>query len=164
MGTKAARSSERPRCGLCGKTRGLTKTEWCGQWICDDEDKYVMFSYAYNSCHRNHRRYTLCAYHNTEDDAGSWKECGDCRNSFETEIYVWYGTNEFNFERLADPPSYEPTHCSGCGSVISLSQDEYSLLGKEIWCGSCTAKRMEERHHRTAPSGQGQVRGKRGRK
>ena len=44
---------EKNRCGLCGKTRNLTKTECCDHWICDDEDKYVMFSYARNSCHRN---------------------------------------------------------------------------------------------------------------
>jgi hypothetical protein len=53
------------RCGLCGKKGKLTRTDCCGQWICDDEDKYVMFSYARNSCHRNHRRYTLCGYHHT---------------------------------------------------------------------------------------------------
>jgi hypothetical protein len=31
------------RCGLRGKTRNLTKTDCCQNWICDDEDKYVMF-------------------------------------------------------------------------------------------------------------------------
>ena len=30
----------KPRCGLCGKRGNLTKTECCGQWICDDEDNY----------------------------------------------------------------------------------------------------------------------------
>jgi hypothetical protein len=30
----------KPRCGLCGGKK-LTKTECCGQWICDDEDKKV---------------------------------------------------------------------------------------------------------------------------
>ncbi len=38
-----------PRCGLCGKTGNLIRTECCGNWICDDEDKYVIFSYARNS-------------------------------------------------------------------------------------------------------------------
>jgi hypothetical protein len=32
------------RCGLCRKTRNLTKADCCQNWICDDEDKYVMFS------------------------------------------------------------------------------------------------------------------------
>lgn len=53
------------RCGLCGKTKNLTKTECCGSWICDDEHEYVMFSSDRNSCSRNHRRYTLCGYHHT---------------------------------------------------------------------------------------------------
>jgi len=55
--------SDSPKCGLCGNKGKLTKTECCGQWICDDEDKYVLFSYARNICHLNHRRYTLCGYH-----------------------------------------------------------------------------------------------------
>jgi hypothetical protein len=46
----AAAKSKRPRCGVCGKTGKLKKSSCCGQWICDDEDKYVIFSYARNSC------------------------------------------------------------------------------------------------------------------
>src|SRR3989338_8005647 len=61
------KSAPKPRCGLCGKTRNLTKTECCGNWICDDEHKYVIFSYARNSCYRNHRRYTLCGSHHAEE-------------------------------------------------------------------------------------------------
>ncbi len=67
---KKAESICKPRCGLCGKATNLTKTECCGNWICDDEDQYVMFSYARNSCLRNHRRYTLCGYHHTEGHEG----------------------------------------------------------------------------------------------
>jgi hypothetical protein len=43
---KKTKADGKPRRGLCGKTKKLTKTECCGQWICDDEDKYVLFSYA----------------------------------------------------------------------------------------------------------------------
>jgi len=70
------KAGDRPRCGLCGKTGTLIKTDCCGNWICDDEHKYVLFSYARNSCHRNHSRYTLCAYHHNEGHAGDWKDCG----------------------------------------------------------------------------------------
>lgn len=135
-------STERPtrRCGLCGKTRGLTKTECCGNWICDDEDNYVLFSYARNSCYRNHRRFTLCGYHHAEDHAGSWKDCPDCRKDFETELYVHYGTNAYNFERLVNPPAYEPTKCSACGAVIRLGEDGYSQRGNAYWCEACTAE------------------------
>jgi hypothetical protein len=93
---KKNKAENRPRCGLCGKTKKLTKAECCNQWICDDEDKYVLFSYAINSCYRNHRRYTLCGYHPTEEHPGDLKDCPKCRNSFATEMYVFYGTNEFN--------------------------------------------------------------------
>src|SRR3990172_3143759 len=100
---KTKKVQKRPKCGLCGKTKKLTKTECCGQWICDDEDKYVIFSYARNSCYRNHRRYTLCAHHHAEEHGDDWKDCPECRNGFETEIYVYYGTNEFNFQKLENP-------------------------------------------------------------
>jgi hypothetical protein len=133
----------KPRCGLCGKTKKLTKTECCGQWICDDEDKYVLFSYERNSCYRNHRRYTLCGHHHTEEHPGDWKDCPKCRNSFETEMYVFYGTNEFNFQKLENPPTYPPTKCARCDAVISLGYDSYSTKGNEYWCEKCTQKEMK---------------------
>jgi hypothetical protein len=132
----------RPRCGLCGKTAKLTSTRCCRQWICDDEQTYVLFSYARNSCHRNHRRFTLCGYHHAEGHRGSWKECGRCRRDFETEIYVYYGTNEYNFEKLENPPAYEPTRCSRCQVVIVLSEGGYSQSGRDYWCEACTEFRL----------------------
>lgn len=139
-------SSKKParRCGLCGKTKNLTKTECCGNWICDNEQEYVMFSYARNSCSRNHSRYTLCGFHFNEGHAGDWKDCPKCRDSFETEMCVYYGTNEYNFEVLPDPPDYEPTKCAECGLVIVLGDGGYSQRGDQYWCGRCTAKRMRE--------------------
>ena len=60
---------------------------------------------ARNSCHRNHRRYTLCAFHHGEGHPGDWQTCPKCRKSFPTEIYVRYGTNEYNFVKLENPPA-----------------------------------------------------------
>ncbi len=137
-GSRGGTAGSKPRCGLCGKAANLTRTECCGQWICDDEEKYVLFSYARNSCHRNHRRYTLCGYHDAEAHPGHWKECPRCRDAFETEIYVYYGTNEYNFDKLENPPAYDPTRCSKCGVVIVLSAGGYSGRGNEYWCGKCT--------------------------
>ena len=132
-------ASAQPRCGLCGATKNLTKTECCGQWICDDEQQYVLFSYARNSCHRNHRRYTLCGFHYGEGHAGRWQDCAACRDEFETEMYVDYGTNEYNFEVLENPPPYEPTHCQACGRVIVLADGGYSWSAGSYLCGPCTA-------------------------
>ena len=136
--TAAVRKGAGPRCGLCGKARKLARTECCGQWICDDEDRYVMFSYARNSCSRNHRRYTLCGYHFAEEHSGDWRECRKCRASFETEIYVYYGTNEYNFVKLEHPPGYAPTRCRTCGSVIRLAEDAYTMKGRGYYCGRCS--------------------------
>jgi hypothetical protein len=44
-GKSKASKPDAPRCGLCGKRGRLVRTECCGQWICDDEDSYVLFSY-----------------------------------------------------------------------------------------------------------------------
>jgi len=143
-GGPAAKKAKSPRCGLCGKTKNLIKTDCCGQWICDDEHKYVAFSYARNSCSRNHRRYTLCGYHSANEHTGGWKECPACRNGFKTEMYVWYGTNEYNFEKLENPPSYEPTRCNRCKKVIVLAEEGYSTKGDEYMCEKCTAAEFKE--------------------
>ena len=136
---KKNKNPSSPRCGLCGKSGKLIKTDCCGQWICDDEDKYVLFSYATNSCHRNHRRYTLCGYHYNEDhDGHDWQTCQKCRESIETEMYVWYGTNEYNFEKLKNIPSYEPTICAKCNTIIKLGEGGYSRKGGKYFCYDCS--------------------------
>jgi hypothetical protein len=145
---KKDKDGGKPRCGLCGKTKKLMKTECCNQWICDDEDKYVTFSYARNSCSRNHRRFTLCGYHYTEGHKGSWKDCPICRNGFETEMYVYYGTNGYNFEKLENPPAYLPTKCARCGVVISLGYDGYSVKGNKYFCEECSQKEIEDAFRR----------------
>jgi len=147
------------RCGLCGKRARLTKTECCGQWICNDEHEYVLFSYVRNSCHRNHRRYTLCGYHYAEEHEGDWKDCSRCHESFETEMYVWYGTNEYNFEKLPNPPSFAPTKCSKCGADIKLSTDGYARKGDEYWCESCSDRELEKLTRPTGLSGKPRMKG-----
>jgi hypothetical protein len=136
---KIDKPGEHQRCGLCGKTGKLIKTECCGQWICDDGHKYVVFSYARNSCSRNHDRYTLCGYHHNEGHKGSWKTCAKCKDAFEAEMYAYYGTNEYNFEKLENPPDYEPTKCSKCGAIIVLSEGGYSRGRDGYRCSNCMA-------------------------
>jgi hypothetical protein len=134
---KKTPGQEKPKCGLCGKSKKLMKTECCDQWICDDEDKYVMFSYARNSCSRNHSRYTLCAAHHLENHSGKWQDCKECREGCEPEMVIYYGTNEYNFEKLQNLPEYTPTLCSGCSKVIKLGTDGYTVRGDEHWCMKC---------------------------
>jgi hypothetical protein len=133
-----------PRCGLCGSTENLTKTECCNEWICDDEDEYRLFSYAQNSCSRNHRRLTVCANHDLEGHEGKWQDCQTCRENWDTEMYVYYATNEFNFVKLENPPSFEPTLCYECKKPINLAQDGYSSSSKGYSCLSCANKRMRK--------------------
>ncbi len=135
-------SSTRPKCGLCGKSGNLTKTECCGNWICDDADQYVLFSFARNSCYRNHSRFTLCSYHHNEQHSGRWQDCPQCRSEFETEMYVYYGTNAYNFEKLENPPAFEPTRCARCGRIIRLGEDGYSMHGMKYFCEPCSELEM----------------------
>lgn len=138
MKSKPKTKATPPRCGLCGKTENLVQTPCCGNWICNDEAKYVLFSYARTSCSRNHRRYTLCGYHHAEQHSGHWKDCKACRESFQTELFVWFGTNEYNFEKLENPPHFEPTVCDRCGRVIRLGTDGYSLGPDGTLCERCS--------------------------
>ncbi len=132
------RNGERPKCGLCGKTSNLTKTECCNNWICDDAHKYVLFSYARNSCYRNHDHYTICSFHFHEGHSGKWQDCETCRTSFETELYVGMATNEYNFEKLNNPPKYKPTKCSKCERIIKLNEDGYSIKAGKYFCYECS--------------------------
>ena len=139
---------QKPRCGLCGSSRKpLYRTECCGNWICDDEDSYVMFSYARNSCSRNHRRFTLCGYHSAEEHVGAWQECKEYPHDFEHELemYAWYGTNGYNFTKLENPPSFEPTHCSKCGKVIVLPNGGYSVFRGVYRCDRCGMSEREQK-------------------
>ena len=136
-GRKSKSTSSR-RCGLCGKSKNLIRTECCGNWICDDADQYILFSYAHNSCYRNHDRYTLCAMHHHEGHEGDWKTCEECRDDVPTEMYVWYGTNEYNFEVLENPPEFEPTRCSKCNRIIRLAEDGYAMRQGQYLCEGCS--------------------------
>jgi hypothetical protein len=134
---KTAVSHTGAQCGLCGNTENLTRTPCCNQWICDDAESYQLFSYARNSCYRNHDRYTLCASHWHEGHDSNWQSCEKCRHDFETEMYVYFGTNEYNFEVLEHPPEFEPTHCIKCNSVIRLSEDGFIQNAEGYICMCC---------------------------
>jgi hypothetical protein len=141
-------SDDRPSCGLCGKTDNLVKTDCCGVWICDEGHKDVGLSSDLNSCFGNHDHYTLCSYHFTHRHKGAWQSCSACRKSFETEMYVWYGTNNFNFSKLETPPPYEPTKCIDCGCLIVLSSDQYARCADGHRCLDCSDLQAEKRFRR----------------
>ncbi len=65
---------------------------------------------------------------------------------------MWYGTNEYNFEKLVNPPDYAPTTCVGCGTVISLAEDGYPHGPDGYRCDACTEKALPERIRRRTAS------------
>ena len=74
-----------------------------------------------------------------ENHSGDWKTCLECFKDFEHEVemYAWYGTNEYNFEVLPNPPEFSPTHCSKCGKRIVLPDGGYSTLCGVYRCDEC---------------------------
>ena len=137
----ADKKIDKSRCGLCGRRGKLMKTDCCGNWICDDEDKYKIFSYTRNSCHRNHRRFTLCAYHHNERHKGDWKFCKECQQDFHPEIYDWYGSNEYNFDKLDELLPFVPIRCGKCQGMIFQSQEGYAALPDGTYrCDRCSPR------------------------
>ncbi len=134
---KSMKRTQRPQCGLCGKSGKLTRTDCCANWICNDERNYALFSYAQNSCHRDHRRLTLCGSHHAEGHKGDWKDCKECRVGFKPEMIAWYGANRHNFEKLPNPPSFKPTKCTKCKTVLKFGTDGYTQHGGKFWCRAC---------------------------
>ncbi len=54
-------------------------------------------------------------------------------------MYVYYGTNEYNFLKPENPPSYEPTRCKQCRTVIRLAEDGCTMKGKNYYCERCSS-------------------------
>ena len=135
----------KPRCGLCGQsTKPLRKTECCDNWICDDWSDYQMFSFAHNSCSRNHEKYTICSTHYTEKHDGIWQDCQECRVIDATEMYVYYATNEYNFVKLQNPPEFEPTYCTSCNTLLILGEGGFTQSNEGYFCEKCSREKFSE--------------------
>ena len=119
-------TAKKEKCGLCGSSKKkLTKTPCCDNWICDGEDDYVVFSYARNSCYRNHDHYTICSHHHQKKHKGRWQDCMACKEECELPEYVEFGTNEYNFEALQNPDRVTVT-CFNCGFTAN-SLEKFAL-------------------------------------
>jgi hypothetical protein len=53
-------------------------------------------------------------------------------------MYVWYGTNEYNFVKLENPLAYKPTRCKQCNAVIRLGEDGYTRSHEGYFCERCS--------------------------
>jgi hypothetical protein len=58
------------------------------------------------------------------------------------------GTNEYNFEKLENPPAFEPKRCATCGAAIRLAHGGYSQCGRDYWCESCSRNELKTREPR----------------
>ncbi len=98
----------------------------------------MQFSYQRNSCFRNHTVFTICGFHHYQGHRGRWQDCPECREAMPLEMYVHSATNEYNFEKLANPPAFEPTHCHRCGVRVRLAQDGYTMDQEGVLCLACS--------------------------
>lgn len=111
------------QCSLCEKKNqeaylanglGLTKTNCCDHWICDDDHTYKLNSYLENSCYRNHSKQTICGIHYKSGHKGLWKSCKECKNDIKKTIYDDQSTNKYNFDKLTKIQKDE-IWCRNCG-------------------------------------------------
>ena len=125
-----------PSCGLCGNRKGpFIRTECCNRLVCDDEGSYRMMSYSRIHCHRNHMRYSLCAYHHSEKHRGRWQKCAKCKELHgEPYKYSVMAGNpphlpfKFNFEEDAvkfDWSKISLPSCQICSKKIDTYLTEY---------------------------------------
>ena len=136
------KSVSKKKCGLCGSTKKkLTKTPCCGNWICDDVHMYQIFSYAKNSCYRNHDRYTLCSTHYHEGHTGRWQDCKKCKDDIDLPNYNYFGTNEYNFEVLENVEKCIMS-CVNCGFTTDSMEDFAYQTSKGYYC--CREKCQKE--------------------
>jgi hypothetical protein len=84
--------------------------------------------------------FTICGLHGNERHEGRWQDCAQCRENGPLEMYVDWATNEYNFEKLENPPPFEPTHCGGCGVVIRLAKDSFSMREGKYFCEACNTR------------------------
>lgn len=132
-------SAKQKKCELCGRAQNLLKTRCCKSWVCDDYEDYKTFPLKKKSCLINHGRFTICGYHYYNSHQGHWQVCETCKKCLETEIYVWYGTNQFNFEKLKNIPVYTSKACFKCKRVIHLAVEPYTVLNEKYTCFHCLA-------------------------
>ena len=59
------------------------------------------------------------------------------KTEIETEMYVYYGTNEYNFEVLDNPPKYEKKKCCKCNRIIKLSEESVTIGKEGYTCSDC---------------------------
>jgi len=131
-------SEQRYCCKLCDTSSSLLKSPCCNQWFCNDEADYNLYKNPRASCFKNHQKYTLCGFHHSQGHEGEWKNCQKCKEGLKTELYVWHSTNKYNYDKLKNPPEYEPTYCSECNCTIRLGEECHSHNNDAYFCFRCS--------------------------
>jgi hypothetical protein len=134
------------KCGICGKAENIIQTPCCKNDICTDEHIPYYLNEPDN-CSQRHNRNTICGHHYNYKHEGQWQNCEKCKNSLMTEIYVWYGTNKFNFVKLDKLPKYELTVCCRCKSRIKLGEEGFLNYRNRYYCSSCALATQAEREN-----------------
>lgn len=80
-------------CFLCGDTTSpLVKTECCHQWVCCDTSFVSIRGGGY--CEFEHKNYSICYFHYSNNHEGKWQDCKECQEFFDKEDF----DRELNFK------------------------------------------------------------------
>ncbi|GBF92203.1 hypothetical protein Rsub_05285 [Raphidocelis subcapitata] len=139
-------AEEAPQCPLCLKSNGevaMTRTQCCGNALCDTSGEYVLMSYSRDFCERSHDRYTLCGYHGEErecDKSKDWRECPRCLSFGQLPDRLWRGLNAYNFCPLksTDVPRHSRCdRCDGCQRLYMSGVEGSAFSGGRSLCPRC---------------------------
>ena len=126
---------------------GLTRTNCCNNWICNDEHTYKLNTFSLHSCMRNHSKYTICALHYSNNHKGEWKKCQKCIGEYDKNVYNDRCTNKYNFE-TNNAVKKEKIFCCNCGfASLELSDFLGCVPNDEInyyFCRKPACKRKSE--------------------
>ena len=76
---------------------------------------------------------TFCLTHYYSKHKGKWQECKQCKDEYSIENYVYFATNDFNFEKLPNAPKIT-IRCVNCEFESNTMEDFAFETSEGFYC------------------------------
>lgn len=138
-------------CAICAGQKNLERADCCGNWICNNEKDYQLYSYSRHFCSRSHRMYTCCGSHHAEGHKGDWRSCEPCTDRLGGARY--YATNVYNVTPALESPrgsTMVTAACTRCGVRVAYGIERpadpvYAYDG--VVCATCQGQALQQFLH-----------------